>query len=53
MSSKVEKLERVNKLLGLAYEMLREDGQQFLAEDVLGCIDSINEEIMEYELVDN
>jgi hypothetical protein len=51
--TKVEKLERVVKLLDLAYDMLREDDEFLLSKDVLGCIDAVNEEIMDRELVDN
>jgi hypothetical protein len=47
--TKVEKLERVLKLLDLAYDMLREDDEVLLSKDVLGCIDAVNEEIMDHD----
>lgn len=50
--TKVEKLERVVKLLNIAYDMMRDEDEFLLSKAVLDCMDAVNEEIMDRELVD-
>jgi hypothetical protein len=50
--TKIEKLERVLKLLNIAYDMMRDEDEFLLSKAVLDCMDAVGEEIMDRELVD-